>query len=43
MEKLTFPASANLRRWLRRVGLGGFLFFLLKGIVWLVIGYFATR
>lgn len=27
--------------WFKKVGLVGFLFFLLKGIAWLVIGYFA--
>lgn len=33
----------KLKKWLQRFGLGGFLFFLLKGIVWLVIGYVAIR
>jgi len=27
--------------WLRRLGFWGFIFFLAKGIAWLVIGYFA--
>jgi hypothetical protein len=29
--------------WLKRIGVAGFLFFLLKGIAWLVIGYFILR
>ncbi len=32
------------RTWLRRIGVGGFLFFLAKGLVWLAIffGVFKT-
>lgn len=29
--------------WIRRIGFWGFLFFLLKGLVWLVIGYFLVK
>lgn len=25
--------------WLKKIGLGGFLFFLIKGIVWLLIAF----
>jgi len=38
MEKIKFFLSKN-KTWLRKIGLAGFLFFLLKGIMWLVIGY----
>lgn len=31
------------KSWLRKVGLAGFLFFLLKGIVWLVVGYLVLK
>jgi hypothetical protein len=45
MEKLKTllkdPESRKL--WLKRVGLAGFLFFLLKGIAWLLLGYFILR
>ena len=30
-------------RWLRKIGFWGFLFFLAKGIVWLLIGYFMVK
>jgi len=28
--------------WLRRLGLGGFIFFLAKGLVWLTLPYLAS-
>jgi DMSO reductase anchor subunit len=31
------------KSWLRKVGIAGFLFFLLKGIAWLVVGYLVLR
>jgi DMSO reductase anchor subunit len=31
------------RSWLKRVGILGFLFFLVKGILWLVVFYLAWR
>lgn len=30
--------NENTKRWLKKIGVVGFLFFLLKGIVWLVFG-----
>ena len=33
------PASAS---WLKRLGLGGFLFFLGKGLLWLALPYLAS-
>lgn len=27
--------QSNLKRWLKRVGIAGFLFFLIKGLVWI--------
>jgi hypothetical protein len=43
METKTLSVRPNFRKWLQRVGIGGFLFFLLKGIAWLVVGYFIAR
>ncbi len=31
--------GSKLKRWFKRIGLAGFLFFLIKGIVWLFIFY----
>ena len=31
-----------LPAWLRRVGLGGFVFFLVKGLLWLTVPYLAV-
>ena len=30
-------------KWLRRVGVWGFLFFLAKGLVWLALGYWVLK
>ncbi len=35
--------QGKLLKWLRKLGFWGFLFFLAKGIVWLLIGYFVVR
>ncbi len=35
--------KSNFKVWLKKVGIAGFLFFLIKGIVWLVIGYFIMK
>lgn len=29
----------KLVKWLKRIGFWGFLFFLVKGLVWLALGY----
>jgi len=29
--------SSNLKRWLKRLGFWGFMFFLVKGLLWLLI------
>jgi hypothetical protein len=33
----------RLLKWFKRVGIGGFLFFLIKGLAWLAIGYWFAR
>ena len=39
----TVLADGNWQKWLKRVGFAGFMFFLLKGIVWLVVLYFGAK
>jgi hypothetical protein len=31
------------RQWLKKLGIIGFLFFLLKGLAWLALGYFIFK
>ena len=33
----------NLITWIKRIGFWGFLFFLLKGLIWLAVGYFIVK
>jgi hypothetical protein len=35
--------TTRWKAWLKKLGFIGFLFFLLKGLVWLAIGYFIIR
>jgi hypothetical protein len=30
---------SQLLKWVRKIGFWGFLFFLAKGLIWIVIGY----
>lgn len=30
-------------KWFRRIGFWGFLFFLLKGVAWLALGYWVVK
>lgn len=30
-------------KWLKRIGFWGFLFFLIKGLLWLVLGYWIFK
>jgi hypothetical protein len=39
----TVLADSNWQKWLKRVGFAGFMFFLLKGIAWLVVLYFGAK
>ncbi|MGE0481762.1 MAG: hypothetical protein AB7Q17_14950 [Phycisphaerae bacterium] len=36
-------AGGGARRWLRRLGVAGFLFFLGKGLVWLLVAFVAVE
>ena len=33
----------NLIMWIKRVGFWGFLFFLVKGLIWLALGYWVIK
>lgn len=46
MEQETTPEKAErskLKKWLARFGVVGFLFFLIKGLVWIAISIFAVK
>lgn len=30
-------------KWIRRIGIWGFLFFLIKGLIWLALGYWVIK
>jgi hypothetical protein len=37
-QQLTKPQKDNRwKRWLKRVGIAGFLFFLIKGLLWIAV------
>jgi hypothetical protein len=36
-------SPSRLVLWLKRIGIGGFLFFLIKGLIWLAIFYYAAK
>jgi len=36
-------SSKGLKSWLKRIGLLGFLFFLIKGLVWLAVFYYGFQ
>jgi len=33
----------KLIRWIKRIGFWGFLFFLVKGLIWLALGYWIIK
>lgn len=35
--------NAGIKKWIKRVGVAGFLFFFIKGLIWLVIFYFGGK
>ncbi|WP_316818949.1 alanyl-tRNA synthetase [Pedobacter nyackensis] len=35
--------KAAALKWLKKVGVWGFLFFLVKGLVWLAVGYWVIK
>jgi len=34
---------AKQKNWIKSIGLGAFLFFLIKGILWLIVGYLIIK
>ncbi|PSL24529.1 alanyl-tRNA synthetase [Chitinophaga ginsengisoli] len=44
MEQQTKPAPRkNIVKWIKRIGFWGFIFFLLKGLLWLALGYYVFK
>ncbi|ASZ12592.1 alanyl-tRNA synthetase [Chitinophaga pendula] len=37
--KINPEKKEKIIRWLKRIGFWGFIFFLLKGLLWLALGY----
>ncbi|RWU10854.1 alanyl-tRNA synthetase [Pedobacter chitinilyticus] len=33
----------KFKKWIKKIGFWGFLFFLVKGLVWLAVGYFIVK
>jgi hypothetical protein len=42
-KKPATDKKAAALRWLKRVGIWGFLFFLIKGLIWLALGYWVLK
>ncbi|MEY4927010.1 MAG: hypothetical protein RI894_1446 [Bacteroidota bacterium] len=42
-ENAAPPEEAAWKQWLKRMGIGGFLFFLIKGILWLLLPYLGLK
>lgn len=40
---ITTDKKKTLMSWVKKFGFWGFMFFLLKGLVWLAIGYFIVK
>lgn len=43
MEGNMSEKKAILVKWLKKVGIWGFLFFLAKGLIWLALAYWAIK
>ncbi|ATP55907.1 alanyl-tRNA synthetase [Pedobacter ginsengisoli] len=42
-NKATSEKKAAFLKWMKKVGVWGFLFFLVKGLIWLAVGYWALK
>ncbi|HIC8925237.1 hypothetical protein [Elizabethkingia ursingii] len=42
MENLPQENQSKLKKWFKRVGWAGLIFFTVKGLVWLVVFYFGA-
>lgn len=43
MSMATTGSRQKALRWMKRIGFWGFMFFLVKGLVWIAIGYFVVK
>jgi hypothetical protein len=43
ITKFNSEKKAALLKWLKKIGVWGFLFFLAKGLVWLALGYWVLK
>jgi len=43
MNAMSTSRQAKVTKWIKKVGVWGFLFFLVKGLVWVAIGYWAVK
>lgn len=37
------PGVPKWKAWIKRLGWAGFFFFLIKGLIWLAVGYFGFK
>lgn len=42
-ETQATPPKSRFILWLKRIGFWGFLFFLIKGLLWLALGYWIAK
>lgn len=42
-SKPTSNQKTKLLKWLKKIGIWGFLFFLAKGLIWLAVGYWVIK
>jgi len=40
---MNLERKEKLKTWIKKLGFWGFMFFLVKGLVWLAIGYFIVK
>lgn len=43
MNLISFLKNSKNQAFLKKMGIAGFLFFLIKGLIWLVIFYFGLK
>ncbi|RAJ05546.1 hypothetical protein LX64_02706 [Chitinophaga skermanii] len=43
METTTPATPSKFKVWMKRIGFWGFIFFLLKGLAWLAVGYWFVK
>ncbi|MGV3765150.1 MAG: alanyl-tRNA synthetase [Chitinophagaceae bacterium] len=43
MNTTNTPRKEKIIRWVKKLGFWGFLFFLVKGLIWLALGYWVFK